>query len=104
VIKTRHHQTAVNEPTQALCVPTERIAVKKLLKPIRNRNLVTNPYTREAQQCFAKKLRKLPSISEGVPSATFSNSGSSREHMKPEHMCTVRELLEFDNRCLSRSN
>ncbi|CAB3984698.1 Hypothetical predicted protein [Paramuricea clavata] len=104
VIKTRHHQTALNEPTQALCVPTERIAVKKLLKPIRNRNLVANPYTREAQQCFAKKLRKFPSISEGVPSATSSNSGSSRERMEPEHLCTVRELLEFDNRCLSRSN
>lgn len=82
---------------QRTCGPTRPMAVKKFLKPIRNRNLVTNPY--ETAQYFTKRaLQKLPEISEGVPTVTRSNSDcSSRQEVETERLCTIRELLDVEN-------
>ncbi|XP_028408296.1 uncharacterized protein LOC114530891 isoform X2 [Dendronephthya gigantea] len=91
-----------NEPTPH---HTKPIVVKKLLKPIGNRNLVTNPYTEETEQFIERKRRKLPCVSEALRSVT-SNSDSSRQRFdfETECLCTVRELLDSDNYCSSRSN
>ena len=94
----------VNKENKKRCVPNKPVEVKKILKPITNRNLVTNPYTLDTQLYFTKKLQKLPCISEGVSSvsSSSSNSDSSRESVEPERGCTVREILDFDY-CFSRS-
>jgi hypothetical protein len=97
-------QTEVNEEDRQARVPARSAAVKKLLKPITNRNLVTNPYALHAEHYFAKKRRRLPCISENVSSVNPSNSDSSRQLAETERLCTVREVLEFDDYCFSRSS
>lgn len=87
------------ETNERMPHPTEPIVVKKLLKPIGNRNLVANPYTEETKQYIERKRRKLPCITESLRSVTSSNSDSSRQRIETECLCTVRELLDIDNYC-----
>ena len=104
VSNTHRQQTDVSEQDQQACVPTRHVAVKKLLKPITNRNLVTNPYARHGEHYFAKKRQRLPCISDSVASMNPSNSESHKKPAGTERLCTVREILEFDNYCFTRSS
>ncbi len=104
MVNTRRRQTEANEQGERMRVAARPVAVKKLLKPIKNHNLVTNPYAVNVERYFAKKLRKLPSISENVASMTPSGSKSSRQSTESERFGTLRELLEFDSYCFSRSS
>ena len=83
------------EKQAATRVPTKTAVVRKL-KPIKNHNLISNPYNLHPYQYFQQKMRKLPCISE-ASSVSPSNSESSRQQMETERLCTVREILDFDN-------
>ena len=87
--------------------PAASVAVEKLLKPIRNRNLVTNPYRIDPKQYLINnRLRKLPAltrISESVLSVTSTNC-ESRQQEETQRLCTVRELLDAENFPFQRSS
>lgn len=107
MVKTHRKQTISTEQNKPVHVPLRPISVKKRLKPIKNRHLISNPYVVNAEQYFAKKLRKLPSIAEVVPSGSSSNSDSSEHCIEPEEteqLCTLRELLDLDRYCFCPSS
>ena len=97
-----HSEVKVPEKQAAMRVPA-RTAVVRRLKPIKNHNLISNPYNLHPFQYFQQKLQKLPSISE-ASLVSPSDSESSRQESENEHLCTLQEILDIArDHCFSRS-
>ena len=97
-----HSEVKVPEKQAAMRVPA-RTAVVRRLKPIKNHNLISNPYNLHPCQYFQEKLRKLPSISE-ASLVSPSDSESSRQELETEQLCTLQEILDITrDHCFSRS-